>query len=359
MSYNRDKTITIVGCGGFIGSHLLERILDTTDFIVHGFDIDFRKINHLLGNERLDFHKTDMHDSSVLESVKSSGTVISLAALCNPSLYNTVPLEVIESNISGNLELLKACCDQKSRFIYFSTSEVYGRTVSSIAGEPGDSEKDLLGEDSSPLIMGPVRVQRWSYAASKQMIERLIYAYGFEKGLDYTILRPFNFIGPRMDFIPGIDGEGIPRVLACFMDALLNSKPLKLVDGGVNRRCFTYIGDAIDAVMAVLGRPDDSRREIFNIGNPSNEITISDLACLMIKLYKEVRPEFSGKLYDIQNVSSVDFYGQGYEDSDRRLPDIRKASERLRWVPETNLADSLRITIKAYVDQYGKRVSQK
>ena len=145
-------------------------------------------------------------------------------------------------------------------------------------------------------------------------------------------------------------------MFACFMEALLKGKPLRLVGGGVNRRCFTFIDDAVDAVMAVLRMPLESNREIFNIGNPKNEITIRDLATLMIRIYKEIRPELSGKLYDIKHVNPVDFYGPGYEDSGRRLPDISKAFQKLKWVPKTRLEDALRITIKAYIDQYENKL---
>ncbi len=355
-SHNREETLTIIGCGGFIGLHILERILSTTGLFVYGFDIDSRKIEHLLGNSRFEFRKTDIHDRSVTECISKSSTAIALAAHCNPSLYNTVPLEVIDSNLTAYLNLLKYCCGHKNRLIYFSTSEVYGKTATAAVGEPGSDERERLREDSSPLILGPVRAQRWSYAASRQMMERMIYAYGFEKGLDYTIIRPFNLIGPGMDYLPGVDGEGIPGVFACFMEALLKGKPLRLVGGGVNRRCFTFIDDAVDAVMAVLRMPLESNREIFNIGNPKNEITIRDLATLMIRIYKEIRPELSGKLYDIKHVNPVDFYGPGYEDSGRRLPDISKAFQKLKWVPKTRLEDALRITIKAYIDQYENKL---
>jgi UDP-apiose/xylose synthase len=198
-----------------------------------------------------------------------------------------------------------------------------------------------------------VRAQRWCYAAAKQLLERAIYAWGFERGLDYTVLRPFNFIGPRMDYIPGVDGQGVPRVLACFMDALLHNKPLRLVDGGGNRRCFTAIDDAVDAVMLVLGHPASSCRRIFNIGNPGNETTIAELAMRMITLYRELRPEAAGFTFTCEPVDSLDFYGEGYEDSERRVPDITAIGEALGWSPKINLDGALRSAMKGFIREYG------
>jgi UDP-apiose/xylose synthase len=175
----------------------------------------------------------------------------------------------------------------------------------------------VFSEDTTPLVLGPVRAQRWCYASAKQLLERTLYAYGFEHGLRYTIVRPFNFIGPRMDFVPGVDGEGIPRVLACFMGALMKHEPLKLVDGGRSMRVFTHIDDAVDGVMAILDRPGQAQGQIFNLGNPQNEISIADLAETMIGLYRELRPESAEEEFGIETVSGDEFYGEGYEDCDR------------------------------------------
>jgi UDP-apiose/xylose synthase len=217
----------------------------------------------------------------------------------------------------------------------------------------------VLNEDATPLVMGPVSAQRWSYAAAKQLLERTIFAHGFEHGLRYTIVRPFNFVGPRMDFIPGVDGEGIPRVLACFMQALLGSQSLKLVDGGHSRRCFTYIDDAIDAVVAILGNKGAAQGQIFNIGNPNNETSIAGLAKKMIGLYRELRPDCADSGLGVEVVSGGKFYGEGYEDSDRRVPDITKARELLGWEPKTDLDAALRVTMPAYIREYAADMAAK
>ncbi|CAN0444959.1 unnamed protein product, partial [Ectocarpus fasciculatus] len=187
-----------------------------------------------------------------------------------------------------------------------------------------------------------IHSQRWSYACAKQLLERMIYAYSFEKDLAFSIVRPFNFIGSKMDFIPGIDGEGIPRVLACFMEALMFKKPLKIVDKGTSRRCFTYIDDAVDAVMAMLSNPERAKNQAFNIGHPGNEVSIHELADKMISLYQALPDSDKSNSPSIDYVSSEDFYGRGYEDSDRRVPDISKATNLLGWTPRFALDEALK-----------------
>lgn len=357
MTDSWSNTILMLGCGGFIGSHLLERILASTEYHVLGVDIASGKIGHLLEHPRLSYHTLDIHDGGMLEAyLEKSSIVISLVALCNPALYTTRPLDVIDINFVKMRELAAACSKHHCRLIHFSTSEVYGRTLSSyLHSEDNDRnapDNYLLREDTTPLILGPTRAQRWSYACAKQLAERVIYGYGFEYGLDYTIVRPFNFIGPQMDFIPGIDGEGIPRVLACFMDALLHKKPLQLVDGGGNRRCFTAIADAVDALMLILQNPVAARQQIFNIGNPQNEITIAHLAEKMICIYRKLLPAAVSFTYVVENVSSYTFYGEGYEDSDRRVPDCSKIERLLGWQPKISLDAALRLAIAGYITQY-------
>jgi len=351
-SQQRSKNIAITGCSGFIGSHILERLLSTNKYHIYGIDISESKIRHLINNKSFTFCHHSITDTAKTKKILSQcGTVVSLAALCNPSLYNTKPIDVITINFTNALEIIKMCCEFKCRLIQFSTCEVYGKTLAGLVSSK-KADDYILKEDQTNLIMGPVSTQRWSYASAKQLLERVIYAYGFEYGLNYTIVRPFNFIGPQMDYIPGLDGEGIPRVLACFMKSLLYNKPLKLVDGGKSQRCFTYINDAIDAFVRILENPEISNRQIFNIGNPKNEIAIKDLAFLMIELYEQIAPRGSFSA-GTENISSLEFYGKGYEDSDRRVPDISKIQNMLGWEPETDLRKALQITINYYIRKYG------
>ena len=355
-------SLCILGCGGFIGSHLLERILQTTDWVVYGIDKTSEKIEHCLCNARFSFANIDVHDiDEVRPYVEKSDVVISLVALCNPSYYNTVPIEVIDINFSHPMDVVRMCAELNTWLIHFSTCEVYGKTVHHLI----DGRDDLVehpeylefDEDRTPMILGPISAQRWSYACAKQLFERALYAYGFERDFPYTIVRPCNFIGPRMDYIPGIDGDGVPRVIACFMDSLMRSNALKLVDGGNARRSFTYIEDAIDAMMAILRHPKQARKQIFNIGNPENEVSIATLAHMMIDVYRELEPRARDAHFRIESVSSETFYGPGYEDSDRRIPNITKARTLLGWEPKTDLQTTIKATITGFIEQYSDYLS--
>jgi len=350
------KRIAVIGCGGFIGSHLLRALL-AADYEVEGWDLDDHRIGDLLRHPRLTFHLHDYGDPDSLAALSKHSTVIQLAALCNPSLYNTEDLRVIESNYLQPMRLAQVLAKSGTWLIYFSTSEVYGRTISSVASDVGldvsghGDSADTLHEDSTPLVLGPVGARRWSYACAKQLTERSLVALQVSDQLEWTVVRPFNFLGPAMDYIPGIDGNGVPRVLACFMDALLHGRPLELVDGGTARRCFTWIGDAVEAVMAILANHDKSLHQCFNIGTPENEISMADLAFRLHTLFCEVNRLPVCELKQ-RKISGLEFYGPGYEDSDRRLPDVSKAKELLDWSASTSLDDTLRKTLQWYVTHY-------
>lgn len=219
------QKIAVLGCAGFIGSHLLERLLQNSDFRIEGWDTDDAKIQELLSHPQFTFHRENINgNQALLCRLGEFDAVISLAAICNPAEYNTNPLTVMQSNFIDAYGLVAECARQRVWLIHFSTCEVYGRTIPSYLS-PGSVEPDdklyTLSEDTTPLIMGPIHNQRWCYAAAKQLLERYICAHHYESGLEFTIVRPFNFLGPKMDYIPGVDGEGTPRVLACFASALL------------------------------------------------------------------------------------------------------------------------------------------
>ncbi len=355
------RRILILGCGGFIGSHLLGRLLAEGSFFIEGFDPDHSKITEHLPDPRFRFHAGGVHDagsSGELENaIAGADAVINLAAICNPAEYNKRPLAVMRHNGLYLIPTLEACAKLRKWLIHFSTSEVYGRTIESYSKDVRYADRNLYEqrEDETPLIMGPIHNQRWSYASAKQLVERYIFALHQEEGLDFTIVRPFNFFGPRMDYIPGRDGEGVPRVLACFMRALLDGKPLQLVDGGTARRTITSIHDAIDAICLMIANPGAARNQVFNIGTPANEISMSELAVLMRDIYADVSGDENARQTPIETVSALQFYGPGYEDCDRRVPDISKAQTLLQWTPKISLEDTLRETIKYYFDAYGAR----
>jgi UDP-apiose/xylose synthase len=361
--------ICMIGAGGFIGSHLCEKLMWETEHSVLAIDVYGDKIQHLLQpgqawSDRIEFHKINIKSDSRLEGlIKVSDLVINLAAICTPADYNTRPLDTIYSNFVDALPVVQYCRENSKRLIHFSTCEVYGKTIGSFLPNDSPLKKDpqyyLLKEDDTPCIFGSIDKQRWSYACAKQLIERLIYAEGAENGVEFSIVRPFNWIGPRMDFIPGVDGpqDSVPRVLACFSNNLMKGEPLKLVDGGESQRTFIYIKDAIEAVQRMIENPKRANGHIFNVGNPHNEVTVRELAELMTDVYCKVSGQPRPAVATI-DVTSQEFYGVGYDDSDKRIPDMTIIKRQLEWEPETSLYDLMEHTLTYQHTTYAQAVKK-
>jgi UDP-apiose/xylose synthase len=333
-------TVALVGCGGFIGCHLLDAILTRTQWRVFGVDLDFYRIQHRLHDERCEFMVADLADKSVVERIAKYPIVVNLAAICTPSRYMAEAPEVIRSNYDHPAALADACAKSGSWLIHFSTSEIYGRT-------PADS--GLLVEDETELTFGPVTASRWSYATAKLLTERYIAGLN---NLKWTVVRPFNFVGPFMDFMPGVDGTGIPRVLANFSSALVRGEPLKLVNGGVAKRSFTSVFDAVDFMFALFEAGDVAFSQAFNIGNPDNELTIAELAWRMRKIFAEIKGMSVESVPEPESVSGVEYYGEGYEDSMRRLPSVEKAERLLGFKAKTPIDVVLRESMTWFIGHY-------
>jgi nucleoside-diphosphate-sugar epimerase len=212
----------------------------------------------------------------------------------------------------------------------------------------------VLDEETSPLVYGPINKQRWIYAASKQLLDRVIYAYGVRDNLDYTLFRPFNFIGPNLDNVEE-PKEGSSRVFTQFLSNVLYRRPIKLVDGGSQKRSFTYIDDAIACLLVILENAGGrASRRIFNIGNPNNCISIRDLAQRTIRIAQEfpVLRE-NAKATEIVDISAGEYYGKYYQDIQVRVPNVEAARRDLGWQPSTDMDTAIRKTIEFYVKQEG------
>jgi nucleoside-diphosphate-sugar epimerase len=351
--------ILSLGAGGFIGSHLTHRLL-REGCAVTAVDIDLDKVSDDIGRSNLTAVQQDILEPGwdLDRAVRDADLVIDLIAYANPGLYIRMPLEVFRLNFIENLKIAEACVRHKKRLIQFSTCEVYGRTAASLPNarlaDPEDPIHATFSEDTSEYILGPVSKHRWIYSSAKQLLERVLHAYGLEMGFNYTIIRPFNFIGPKIDFLPS-DAEGIPRVFSFFMDALLNGTPMQLVNGGSARRCYTYIDDAVECCWRIVQNPGGvCDRQIVNIGSPFNEISIRQMAETMREIYAaKFRPP-GAPLSQIVSVTGEEFYGEGYDDSDRRIPDITKARTLLGWEPVWPVRDILETTMRYYVEESSK-----
>jgi len=346
-----------LGAGGFIGSHLTKRLLDEGHSIT-AVDLYADKIDDLLQHPRLTYIQQDIRNPEWnLEAlVADADLVIDLIAYANPGLYIQIPLEVFRLNFTENLKIAEACVRHGKRLVQFSTCEVYGRTAASLTHanltDPEDPIHATFIEDESEFILGPVTKHRWIYASAKQLLERVLHAYGLEMGFNYTIIRPFNFIGPKIDFLTS-ERAGTPRVFSFFMSALLDGGQMKLVDGGSHRRCYTYIDDAIECTYRIVeNRGGVCDRQIFNIGSPYNEVSIRGMAEMMREIYAEKFRDAAVPLPEIVDVPGDVFYGKGYEDSDRRIPDITKARTLLGWEPRWTIRETLEATMSFYVNEY-------
>ena len=329
--------VTVFGAGGFVGSHITERLL-RDGHVVTGVDTTTEKLVSL-GHPNLTFHCTDVRTSDSLldEAIFSADTVVDLVAHANPSIYVESPLEVFDVNFRANLDIVERCVRHERRLIQFSSAEVYGTFA---------TDEPAVTEASTPLCYGPIDKHRWIYACAKQLLERVIHAYGLEGSLEFTIIRPFNFVGPRLDYLVEAGSVGGPRVVPHFISALLTGGPMHLVDSGEGHRTFLHVDDATDAFMAVLEQPAAAYNRIFNVGAPGNDISIRDLAYLLRALYEELTGREPP--CEVVTISGEDFYGPGYDDAHRLPPDI-SAIRALGWEPRHDLRSALTGTLASYL----------
>lgn len=329
--------IAILGAGGFIGSHMVEHLLARGEHAVVGVDHSDEKLEGIAG-PAFTFHHADVRAAPELldRVVQGADVVVDLLAYANPSLYVMAPLAVFDLNFTTNLDVARLCIRHGRRLIQYSSAEVYGKST---AGE-------AYREDASDSVFGPVTKSRWIYATAKVLLERVLLAHAAAGDLDCTIVRPFNFLGPRIDYLVPAGATGGPRVFPHFMSALLTGGPMRLVDGGHARRAFMHIDDANTAFQLLLDRHDAARGQVFNVGNPANNIAIRQFADLVREVYAELTGCEPRSAVDA--VDGETFYGKGYEDGDRLPPDIAKM-RALGWAPRRGLRETVRETMAYYL----------
>jgi nucleoside-diphosphate-sugar epimerase len=332
--------ILILGINGFIGSHLVEKILAEKDWEIHGLDLATQNIESYLQHPRLHFKQGDITQEQawIEQQIQQCDVVLPLVAIATPSTYVQNPLRIFELDFEANIPIIRLCHQYQKRVVFPSTSEVYGMST--------DTE---FNEETSNLITGPINKERWIYSCSKQLLDRVIFAYGNHRGLKFTLFRPFNWIGPRQDNIFNTK-EGSSRVLTQFISNVIHGKNIQLVDGGLQRRCFTYIEDGIDALIKIIANNNNQADgRIFNIGNPYSNFSIAELAEKVIK-HMQAHPktaEFANKT-DIVNTSSKEYYGAGYQDVTARVPAIENAKQYLDWQPKVDLDEAIKKTVEFY-----------
>lgn len=333
--------VFILGANGFIGSHLSEAILTKTAWQISAVDLHSDKIEACLENPRFQFFKGDIttHKDWVKAEIQACDVVLPLVAIATPATYVQDPLRIFELDFEANLEIIRHCAELKKRIIFPSTSEVYGMCPDA-----------AFDEETSNLVTGPIHKERWIYSSSKQLLDRLIYAYGKQHNLAYSLFRPFNWYGPRLDniFNPKPGGS---RVLSQFIGNILRGEDLQLVNGGSQRRCFTYIDDGIAALLKIIENANNvAHQRIFNIGNPYEDVSIHDLATLLIQAIKKF-PNYAEKAgkTKLTTIDGERYFGPGYQDVSLRVPAIHQAEQSLNWKPQTDLKSGLDKTLAFYL----------
>src|SRR4051794_5412276 len=303
-------------------------------------DMHSERVATLMDHERFHFFEGDItiNKEWIEYHIRKCDTVLPLVAIATPATYVKEPLRVFELDFEANLPIVRAAGRHKKRLVFPSTSEVYGM-----------SPDQQFDPETSSLVYGPISKQRWIYACSKQLMDRAIWAYGEKEGLDFTLFRPFNWIGAGLDSIPTAK-EGSSRVLTQFFGHIVRGERINLVDGGRQKRAFTYIDDGIDALMAIIANKGGiASRNIYNVGNPRNNISVKELADTMVELalqYPEYRD--AAKKVRIVKTTAERYYGRGYQDVQNRVPKIDNTMRELKWRPRVAMREALKRIYDAY-----------
>jgi len=300
----------ITGGAGFIGSHLAEKLIARGDQVVIFDNLSTGSANNLSGiKEKIKFEQGDILDKGIIDKlVAESDYVVHLAAALG--VFNIVnkPLDSLKTNLQGSEIVLEACDKYRKPVLVASTSEIYGK-----------NDKVPLNEEDDRIIGHPLK-SRWSYSEAKAVDESLAYFYYLENKLPIRIVRFFNTVGPRQ---VGHYGMVVPR----FVSAALKNEPLSVYGSGDQIRCFCHVSDAVRALLLVVDS-DKAIGEVFNIGN-NQQISIMELAKKVI--------EITGSKSTIEKIAYEKAYPEGFEDMQRRVPDISKIKQVLGWSPEINL----------------------
>jgi UDP-4-amino-4-deoxy-L-arabinose formyltransferase/UDP-glucuronic acid dehydrogenase (UDP-4-keto-hexauronic acid decarboxylating) len=340
---SRKKSVLILGVNGFIGSHLSERLLASGKYEVYGLDLRSNYITHLLNRPGFFFREGDIsiHREWIEYHIRKCDIVLPLVAIATPIEYTRNPLRVFELDFEENLRIVRYCVKYKKRILFPSTSEVYGMC-----------QDENFDEDNSKLITGPIRMQRWIYSSSKQLLDRVIWAYGAKDGLKFTLFRPFNWIGPKLDSLTSAR-IGSSRAITQLILNLVQGSPIQLVDGGEQKRCFIDIGEGVEALFRIIENKNGiCDGQIINIGNPDNEASIKEMAEMLVRKFnkhpsRKNFPPFAGYMI----VESGAFYGKGYQDVQHRKPSIKNAMRLLDWEPKIKLEKSIEKTLDFFLQE--------
>ena len=331
--------IFITGINGFIGTYLLRAILHKTDWQVQGFDLHDNNLDEFKDNPRFSMKLGDIfkEEAWLEEAVKDNDVILPLAGIARPAYYISHPLWTFELDFEQNIKIVRHCAKHHKRVIFPSTSEVYGMPTENSC---------IMIEDESTLTLGPIKKSRWIYSCSKQMMDRVIFAFGQEMNLPFSIFRPFNWVGPGLDTFKDA-AEHKARSITQFIYDILYTGKINLVGGGAQKRSFIWVEDGIDGLLTIIKNENGKANgEIFNLGNPNNHYSIKELAQMIVEEMKNY-PQFADKANAVElvEIPAAQYYGKNYDDMQDRLPSVEKMKDLLGWQADTTLREAIRLTL--------------
>ena len=310
----------ITGGAGFIGSHLADRLLARGDQVILIDDLStgrLSNIEHLNGHSDVEFVLGSILDADLVEQIVSRvDAVFHLAAAVGVNLIVDRPLESLMTNIRGTEVVVESAHKYSKRILVMSTSEIYGKNTS-----------DSLAEDDDRILGSPLK-SRWSYSEAKAIDEILAYTYWREKGLEAVIIRLFNTVGPRQT---GSYGMVLPR----FVGQALRNQPITIFGDGTQTRCFCHVSDVVGGLVALSEHPEGFGK-VFNLGGVE-EISIRDLASRIVEL--------SGSSSELEYIPYSSAYEEGFEDMERRVPNIGRAKRLVGFEPSIGLDEIIHSVI--------------
>jgi len=310
----------ITGGAGFLGSHLARALLSRGDEVVVLDDISGgkeEKIHHLKKYPKFTFIRDSILNEGIMDIlIKKCDIIFHFAAVVGVEHYVVDPYSVLNINVNGTQLVLKLAHKYDKKVVFASSSEVYGKNP------------HIPYKEEDDRVLGSTKIDRWSYSTSKAVGEHFCFAY-HKIGLSVVVLRFFNVYGPFLDSLD------TGRVITIFLGQILRGKPVTVIGDGMQTRCFTYVDDIIRGILLAASNKK-AEGEILNLGT-NVETTIKDLAKTMIRIAKSKSK--------IQHVSYKNIYKSGYEDIQRRVPDISKAQKILGFKAKISLEDGLAKTI--------------
>jgi UDP-glucose 4-epimerase len=326
--------ITITGVAGFIGSNLAKKIIEGGDKVIGIDNLSYgfmRNLDSIIKHPNFSFILGDIANPLLLKDVKSD-VVVHLASQKIPRY--TSALRTLEENYLMLRNIIQKCLQDKSKLVFSSTSDVYGKN------------KNIPFNEESDLVLGSTSIKRWAYASSKLIGEQLIIANHDEFDLEYTLMRFFGSYGPNQN----TTWWGGPQ--AVFIQNILEGTAIEIHGDGMQTRTFTFVDDTVQGIMKCIFE-EKSKNDIFNVASePEEEITIKDLGCKIWNLMKDPGSEPFMKLIPYSN------FGK-YEDVLRRVPDITKIKRELGYKPAFTLEDGLKMTIDWQRNLFVKTINSK